>query len=53
MIQGWDEGIALMRKGDKGELLLPSALAYGPEGSPPAIPGNAVMRFEVELVEVR
>lgn len=53
VIAGWDEGIALMRKGEKGELLIPSALAYGPDGSPPTIPGNAVMRFEVELVNVR
>jgi FKBP-type peptidyl-prolyl cis-trans isomerase len=53
VIQGWDEGIALMRKGEKGQLLIPSALGYGEEGAPPSIPKNAVIRFDVELVDVR
>ena len=52
VIDGWDIGIALMHKGDKGVLLIPSALGYGPYGSG-SIPPNAVIRFEVELVEVR
>ncbi|HEX8328383.1 MAG TPA: FKBP-type peptidyl-prolyl cis-trans isomerase [Hymenobacter sp.] len=53
VIQGWDEGIALMRKGEKAVLLIPSALGYGERGAPGAIPKNAVLRFEVELVDVR
>lgn len=53
VIRGWDEGIALMRKGEKAELLIPSALAYGNSSPSPAIPPNSVLRFEVELVEVR
>jgi FKBP-type peptidyl-prolyl cis-trans isomerase len=53
VIPGWDEGIALMRKGEKGVLLLPSALGYGPEGAGSDIPPNAVLRFEVELLDVR
>ena len=53
VIAGWDEGIALMRKGDKAELLLPSGMAYGPRGMPPTIGSNQILRFEVELVDVR
>lgn len=53
VISGWDEGIALMHKGEKGVLLLPSALGYGPEGAGSDIPPNAVLRFEVELLDVR
>ena len=53
VIPGWDEGIALMHKGEKGQLLIPSALGYGQAGSPPSIPSNAVLRFDVELTEVK
>ncbi|WP_052732224.1 FKBP-type peptidyl-prolyl cis-trans isomerase [Hymenobacter terrenus] len=53
VIPGWDEGIALMRKGEKAKLLIPSALAYGPNGAGAAIPPNTVIRFDVELVDVR
>ena len=53
VIPGWDQGIALMRKGEKAKLLIPSALAYGPYGSGAAIPPNTVLRFDVELVDVR
>ena len=53
VIAGWDEGIALMRKGEKAQLLIPSALAYGSRGSGSSIPPNAVLRFEVELTDVR
>lgn len=52
VIQGWDEGIALMRKGEKAQLLIPSALAYGSRGQG-SIPANAVLRFDVELTDVR
>ncbi|MES2387447.1 MAG: FKBP-type peptidyl-prolyl cis-trans isomerase [Bacteroidota bacterium] len=50
VIQGWDQGIALLKEGTKAVLLIPSALAYGPNGSPPTIPGYAPLVFEVELV---
>ena len=53
VIPGWDEGIALMHKGDKGELLIPSALAYGAGGAGSTIPPYSVLRFEVELLDVR
>lgn len=52
VIKGWDEGIALMRKGEKGQLLIPSALAYGSTGSS-AIPANTVLRFDVEVADVK
>lgn len=53
VILGWDQGIALMHKGEQGVLLLPSALGYGPDGAGADIPPNAVLRFEVELLDVR
>lgn len=53
VVAGFDEGISLMHKGDQAELLLPSALAYGPRGVTPTIDPNAVLRFEVELVDVK
>ena len=53
VIPGWDQGIALMHKGEKGVLLLPSALGYGPDGAGSDIPPNAVLRFEVELTDVQ
>ncbi len=52
VIKGWDEGIALMHKGDKGTLLIPSALAYGPSGNG-SIPPYTVLRFEVELKNIQ
>jgi FKBP-type peptidyl-prolyl cis-trans isomerase len=53
VIKGWDEGIALMRKGEKAILLIPSALAYGPSSPSTTIPANSVLRFEVEVVDVK
>lgn len=52
VIAGWDEGIALMRKGGKATLLVPSALAYSINrvGS---IPPNTPLRFEVELIDIQ
>ena len=52
VIDGWDQGIALMRKGEKALLLIPSALGYG-SNSAGSIPPNSVTRFEVELVDVK
>ncbi|MDO7852079.1 FKBP-type peptidyl-prolyl cis-trans isomerase [Hymenobacter convexus] len=53
VIAGFEEGIGLMHKGDRAELLIPSALAYGPQGSGTRIDPNSVLRFEVEVVDVR
>jgi len=51
LIPGFEAGVALMHIGDKAELLIPSALAYGPGGRLPSIPANAVLRFEVEVLD--
>jgi len=50
VIPGWEEGIMLMKKGEKGLLIIPSGLAYGPEAYGP-IPGNSVLQFEMELID--
>ena len=52
VIQGWDEGIPLLKKGGKGTLYIPSPLAYGSRGAGAAIPPNSVLKFEVELVDI-
>lgn len=51
VIKGWDQGIAMLTKGSKGVLLIPSGLAYGPRAMGTDIPANSVLRFEVELVD--
>lgn len=53
VIKGWDEGIALMSVGEKGLLLIPSALGYGIKGAGASIPANSVLVFEVELLGVK
>jgi peptidylprolyl isomerase len=53
VIRGWEEGIAMMRKGGQARLIIPPALAYGAQGAGGVIPPNATLTFEVELVEIR
>ncbi|MBF2708751.1 peptidylprolyl isomerase [Flavobacterium soyangense] len=53
VIEGWDEGIALLKVGDKARFVIPSDLGYGPAGAGGVIPPNATLIFDVELIDVK
>jgi len=52
VIKGWDEGISLLKVGDKARFVIPSDLAYGNAGAGGVIPPNATLIFDVELMKV-
>lgn len=52
VIRGWEEGVAGMKAGGRRKLVVPAVLGYGRYGSPPDVPPNAVLVFDVELLGV-
>ena len=52
VIEGWTEGLQLMKEGASCRFLIPSRLGYGPSGAPPDIPPDATLLFHVELLKV-
>lgn len=53
VIEGWDEGVQLLRAGSEAVFFIPSRLAYGEKGAPPAVPPHAEMVYYIKLIEVQ
>jgi FKBP-type peptidyl-prolyl cis-trans isomerase FkpA len=52
VIDGWDQGVVGMKVGGQRRLTIPSSLAYGAAGRPPAVPGSSALVFDITLVSV-
>lgn len=52
VIEGWDQVLQLMKKGEKRIVIIPPELAYGTRGQPPQIPRNSTLVFEMEVLNI-